>query len=69
MSLTIGDVAAAADVNVRTIRYYERRGLVAPARPRYRDLRQLADACAAREPPAECPILEAIEEDDVVTSR
>ena len=68
MSLTIGDVAAAADVNVETIRYYERRGLVAPARRRYRDLRQLADACAAREPTG-CPILEAIEEDDVVTSR
>lgn len=69
MPLTIGDVAPAADVNVQTIRYYERRGLVAPARRTYRVLRQLADACAAREPTAESPILEAIEEDDVVTSR
>jgi len=27
MALTIGQVATAADVNVQTIRYYERRGL------------------------------------------
>jgi Cu(I)-responsive transcriptional regulator len=29
-TLHIGDVAAAADVNVQTVRYYERRGLVRP---------------------------------------
>ncbi len=27
MALTIGQVATAADVNIQTIRYYERRGL------------------------------------------
>jgi len=32
MPLTIGQVAAAADVNVQTIRYYERRGLFAVPR-------------------------------------
>ncbi len=33
MPLTIGQVAAAADVNIQTVRYYERRGLVpAPRR-------------------------------------
>lgn len=33
MTLTIGQVAAAADVNIQTIRYYERRGLfTSPAR-------------------------------------
>jgi len=33
MALTIGQVAAAAEVNIQTIRYYERRGLfVAPWR-------------------------------------
>lgn len=32
MPLTIGQVAAAAAVNIQTIRYYERRGLVAPPR-------------------------------------
>ncbi len=29
MALTIGQVAAQADVNVQTVRYYERRGLLA----------------------------------------
>lgn len=33
MTLTIGRLAHAADVNVQTVRYYERRGLV-PAPPR-----------------------------------
>lgn len=33
MTLTIGDLASRADVNVQTVRYYERRGLV-PAPPR-----------------------------------
>jgi MerR family transcriptional regulator, copper efflux regulator len=33
MALTIGQVAKAADVNVETLRYYERRGLV-PRPPR-----------------------------------
>ena len=32
MPLTIGQVATAADVNIQTIRYYERRGLVVAAR-------------------------------------
>ena len=33
MALTIGQVAVAADVNIQTVRYYERRGLVpAPRR-------------------------------------
>jgi Hg(II)-responsive transcriptional regulator len=32
MALTIGQVAAAADVNIQTIRYYERRGLFAAPR-------------------------------------
>ncbi len=31
MTLTIGQVATAADVNVQTIRYYERRGLLMAA--------------------------------------
>jgi Hg(II)-responsive transcriptional regulator len=35
MPLTIGEVAKAADVNIETIRYYERRGLF-PAPPRTR---------------------------------
>lgn len=35
LSLTIGALAAAAGVNVETVRYYQRRGLLAePARPR-----------------------------------
>ena len=33
MALTIGSLAGQADVNVQTVRYYERRGLV-PAPPR-----------------------------------
>jgi MerR family transcriptional regulator, copper efflux regulator len=31
MALTIGQVARAADVNIQTIRYYERRGLFPPS--------------------------------------
>lgn len=135
MTMTVGQVAAAAAVNVQTIRYYERRGLFAPAlrtpagyrqyRPdavirlrfirhaqelgfslaeiqellelRVRDgaactsvehkartkiavverkvaelqriqrtLARLARACRARRPTAECPILEALEEERAV---
>ncbi|MGH7545735.1 MAG: MerR family transcriptional regulator [Gemmatimonadota bacterium] len=138
MALMIGQVAEAADVNVQTIRYYERRGLFptprrtpagyrqygeeAVARLRFikhaqelgfslkevqellglrvphvgaceaverrtrakialvedrirelerlkRTLERLAAACEARRPTADCPILEVLEDDDVVAHR
>ena len=42
MSLTIGQTAAAADVNVQTIRYYERRGLLAAPQRTVSGYRQYA---------------------------
>src|SRR3989454_2605881 len=48
MPLTIGQVATAADVNVQTIRYYERRGLVASPRRTASGYRQYTDDAVAR---------------------
>ena len=48
MSKTIGQVAAAADVNVQTIRYYERRGLFAAARRTPAGYRQYGDEAVAK---------------------
>jgi MerR family mercuric resistance operon transcriptional regulator len=48
MSLSIGQVAAAADVNIQTIRYYERRGLVPAPRRSPAGYRQYADDAVAR---------------------
>jgi MerR family transcriptional regulator, copper efflux regulator len=48
MALTIGQVATAADVNVQTIRYYERRGMFAAARRTAAGYRQYADDAIPR---------------------
>ena len=48
MALTIGQVADAADVNIQTIRYYERRGLVPTPRRTSTGYRQYADDAVAR---------------------
>ena len=48
MALTIGQVASAADVNVQTIRYYERRGLFAPPRRTPGGYRQYAEDAVSR---------------------
>src|SRR5713101_5416344 len=48
MALTIGQVAEAADVNVQTIRYYERRGLFPTPRRTSAGYRQYADDAVAR---------------------
>src|SRR5881296_4326520 len=48
MPLTIGQVASAADVNVQTIRYYERRGLVPTPRRTAAGYRQYTDDAVAR---------------------
>src|SRR6266498_1520906 len=48
MSLSISQVAAAADVNVQTIRYYERRGLFPTPRRTPAGYRQYADDAVAR---------------------
>ena len=48
MTLTIGQVAAAAAVNVQTIRYYERRGLCTPAQRSPSGYRQYAEDAVAR---------------------
>lgn len=48
MPLTISQVATAADVNVQTIRYYERRGLFPTPRRRPAGYRQYADDAVAR---------------------
>ncbi|MBI3568106.1 MAG: MerR family transcriptional regulator [Gemmatimonadetes bacterium] len=48
MTLTIGQVADAAEVNVQTIRYYERRGLVAAANRTEAGYRQFGDDAVTR---------------------
>jgi DNA-binding transcriptional MerR regulator len=48
MALTIGQVATAADVNIQTIRYYERRGLFPTAKRTPAGYRQYADDAVAR---------------------
>src|SRR6266516_3830930 len=48
MALTIGQVADAADANIQTIRYYERRGLFPTPRRTPAGYRQYADDAVAR---------------------
>ena len=48
MALTIGQVASAADVNIQTIRYYERRGLVTAPRRTPSGYRQYAEDAVSR---------------------
>lgn len=48
MALSIGQVAQAADVNVQTIRYYERRGLFAAPRRTAAGYRQYPEAAVSR---------------------
>ena len=48
MALTIGQVADAAEVNIQTIRYYERRGLFPMPRRTPAGYRQYADDAEAR---------------------
>jgi MerR family transcriptional regulator, copper efflux regulator len=48
MALRIGQVAAAADVNIQTIRYYERRGLFPPPERTSAGYRQYAGEAVAR---------------------
>lgn len=48
MALKIGQVAAAANVNVQTVRYYERRGLVTAARRTDAGYRQYGDEAIVR---------------------
>src|SRR5438876_9431014 len=48
MALTIGQVAAAADVTIQTIRYYERRGLFAAPKRTPAGYRQYAEEAVAR---------------------
>ena len=48
MALTIGQVATAADVNIQTIRYYERRGLFPTPKRTAAGYRQYADEAVAR---------------------
>jgi MerR family mercuric resistance operon transcriptional regulator/MerR family gold-responsive transcriptional activator of gol and ges genes len=48
VALTIGQVARAADLNIQTIRYYERRGLVPTPRRTPAGYRQYADDAVVR---------------------
>src|SRR6266851_9929608 len=48
MALTIGQVATAADVNIQTIRYYERRGLFAVPKRTSAGYRQYAEEAVPR---------------------
>ena len=48
MPLTIGQVAAAVDVNIQTIRYYERRGLFAAPRRTPSGYRQYTEDAISR---------------------
>jgi MerR family mercuric resistance operon transcriptional regulator len=44
VSLTVGELAKAAGVHVETVRYYQRRGLLATPERRYGTIRRYADA-------------------------
>jgi Hg(II)-responsive transcriptional regulator len=48
MPLTIGQVAGAAAVNIQTVRYYERRGLLAAPRRTASGYRQYAEDAVSR---------------------
>ena len=48
MELSIGQVAAAGSVNVQTIRYYERRGLLSATRRTSAGYRQYSDEAVTR---------------------
>ncbi|HVA58562.1 MAG TPA: MerR family transcriptional regulator [Gemmatimonadaceae bacterium] len=48
MALSIGQVAAAADVNIQTIRYYERRGILVPASRTPAGYRKYGDDAVSR---------------------
>lgn len=48
MALSIGQVATAGNVNIQTIRYYERRGLFPPPRRTAAGYRQYPDDAVAR---------------------
>lgn len=69
-SMRIGAVAAAAGVNIQTLRYYERRGLLPPPKRSASGQRgyirealgMLVDSCECRNGRLECPIIEALDE-------
>lgn len=44
LSLTVGELAKATGVHVETVRYYQRRGLLATPERRYGTIRRYADA-------------------------
>ena len=44
LSLTVGELAKAAGVHVETVRYYQRRGLLATPERRYGTIRRYTDA-------------------------
>ena len=48
LTMSIGKVAAAAAVNIQTVRYYERRGLLSPARRTPSGYRQYNEDAVAR---------------------
>ncbi len=48
MVLTTGQLATAADVNIQTVRYYERRGLVPAPRRMASGYRQYPDSVVKR---------------------
>jgi hypothetical protein len=59
-TMTIGQLAKQAGVNIDTIRYYERNGLVPePVRVR-RGLETLIDACPSHGDLERCPIVAAL---------
>ncbi|HQU88050.1 MAG: MerR family DNA-binding protein [Zoogloeaceae bacterium] len=47
-SMTIGRLAAAAEVGVETVRYYQRRGLLAVPEPTHGQVRHYGDGALAR---------------------
>ena len=57
--LSIGELAKKANVNIETIRYYERRGLL-PEPPIRDALGRLVKKCTGKGPIGSCPILEEL---------
>ncbi|RCZ59534.1 MerR family DNA-binding transcriptional regulator [Escherichia coli] len=60
-NLTIGVFAKAAGVNVETIRFYQRKGLLREPDKPYGSIRRYGEACHARKGNVSCPLIASLQ--------